>query len=110
LLENVTFMQDEHKSRKSCLKSVVYTTPAAMRALLLPLLILPVLTLASCSMPGLLASTAPHKIKLKNGREVLCSGQPQYQEKTGYYRYRTTDHRDAVIRADEVAGILGKDA
>jgi hypothetical protein len=110
LLENVTFMQDEHKLRKSCLKSAVYTTPAAMKALLLPLLILPVLTLASCSIPGLLASTAPHKIKLKNGREVLCSGQPQYQEKTGYYRYRTTDHRDAVIRADEVAGILGKDA
>jgi hypothetical protein len=110
LLENVTFMQDEHKPRKSRLKSAVYTSPAAMKALLLPLLILPVLTLASCSMPALLASTAPHKIKLKDGREVMCSGEPQYQEKTGYYRYRTTDHRDAVIRADDVAGILGKDA
>jgi hypothetical protein len=66
--------------------------------------------LASCSMPDLFASTAPHKIRLKDGREVICSGQPEYQEKTGYYRYRTLDKRDAVIRADEVAGITGQGA
>ena len=66
--------------------------------------------LASCSMPDMFASTTPHKIRLKDGREVLCSGQPEYQEKTGYYRYRTPDKRDAVIRADEVAGISGRGA
>ncbi len=66
--------------------------------------------LVSCSMPDLFASTTPHKIRLKDGREVLCSGQPEYQEKTGYYRYRTPDKRDAVIRADEVAGITGQGA
>lgn len=74
----------------------------------LPLLFAPLLT--SCSMPDMFASTSPHKIRLKDGREVLCSGQPEYQEKTGYYRYRTPDRRDAVIRADDVAGITGQGA
>lgn len=80
----------------------------APRPFFLP--ILPALVLASCSMPDLLVSTSPHKIKLKDGREVLCNGEPQFQEKTGYYRYRTPDKRDAVIRADEVAGISGSGA
>ncbi len=86
------------------------SNPDVMKALLLPLLTFPILLLASCSMPEMLASTTPHKIKLKDGREVMCSGEPQYQEKTGYYRYRTPDNRDAVIRADDVAGIQGKGA
>lgn len=70
------------------------------------ILLLPLLSLAACSMPDLFASTTPHKIKLKDGREVLCKGAPQYQEKTGYYRYRTPDKRDAVIRADDVVTIV----
>ena len=45
-------------------------------------------------MPNLLVSSAPHKIKLKDGSEVLCNGQPEYQAKTGYYRYRTPEKRD----------------
>ncbi len=70
------------------------------------LLILPVISLVSCSVPDMFASSTPHKIKLKDGREVPCEGAPQYQEKTGYYRYRTPDKRDAVIRADDVATIV----
>lgn len=69
-----------------------------------------VLASASCSVPDLFVSAAPHTIKLKDGREVNCAGVPQYQEKTGYYRYRTPDKRDAVIRADDVAGIVEKRA
>ncbi len=75
----------------------------AMRRLLL---ILPAVFLAACSMPNLLVSTTPYTIKLKDGREVLSSGEPQYQEKTGYYRYRTQQKRDALIRADEVVKIV----
>ncbi len=77
-----------------------------MNAMCRLLLILPAVLLVSCSMPGLLVSTSPHRIKLKDGREVQCSGAPQYQEKTGYYRYRTPQKRDALIRADEVAKIV----
>lgn len=81
-------------------KSVVMNVPRTR----LPLL--PIIVLTSCSMPDMFASTTPHKIKLKDGREVPCKGAPQYQEKTGYYRYRTPDLRDAVIRADEVVTIV----
>lgn len=82
------------------------TTSVAMKAPRVLLLILPVLVLSSCSFPDLLVSTTPHTIKLKNGGEVRCNGVPQYQEQTGYYRYRTPDKRDALIRADEVATIV----
>lgn len=85
-------------------------TSAVMKVRRLPLSLLLVPLLASCSMPDMFASTSPHTIRLKDGRKVLCSGQPEYQEKTGYYRYRTPDKRDAVIRADEVAGITGQGA
>jgi len=54
---------------------------------------------------GLLSSCqsgSNHKITLKDGREFLCKGEPQYVGKTGYYRYRTFQDRDAMLRADEV--------
>ncbi|MCB1207674.1 MAG: YgdI/YgdR family lipoprotein [Verrucomicrobiales bacterium] len=43
-----------------------------------------------------------YKITLKDGREFLAEGEPEYQAKTGYYRYRTFQDRDALLRADEV--------
>jgi hypothetical protein len=109
-LENVLHLKDEHKYRKSRLNIVVIPPSTAMNAMRRLLLILPVISLVSCSVPGMFASTTPHKIKLKDGREVPCEGAPQYQEKTGYYRYRTPDKRDAVIRADDVATIVEKRA
>ncbi len=54
---------------------------------------------------GLLSSCqsgSNHKITLKDGREFLCKGEPQFVGKTGYYRYRTFQDRDAMLRADEV--------
>lgn len=109
-LENVTRLKDEQKRRKSCLNCIVNSPSPAMNAMCRLLLLLPVVSLVSCSMPDMFASTTPHKIKLKDGREVPCEGAPQYQEKTGYYRYRTPDKRDAVIRADDVATIVEKRA
>ncbi|GEP44776.1 YgdI/YgdR family lipoprotein [Brevifollis gellanilyticus] len=47
-------------------------------------------------------SGSNHKITLKDGREFLCKGEPQFVGKTGYYRYRTFQDRDAMLRADEV--------
>lgn len=52
--------------------------------------------LAACQAP------ISYKITLKDGREYLSNGQPQYQRKTGYYRYKTFQKRDALLRADEV--------
>ena len=109
-LEKVTCLKDEQKYRKSRLNRTVISTSTAMSAMCRLLLTLPVILLVSCSMPAMFASTTPHRIKLKDGREVPCEGAPQYQEKTGYYRYRTPDKRDAVIRADDVATIVEKRA
>jgi hypothetical protein len=109
-LENVSRLKDEQKRRKSRLIIVVSSPSTAMNAMRRLLLILPAISLVSCSMPDMFASSTPHKIKLKDGREVPCQGAPQYQEKTGYYRYRTPDKRDAVIRADDVAAISEKRA
>ena len=109
-LENSTWLQDEQNHRKSCPKIVVISPFTAMNAMCRLLLILPAISIVSCSMPGMFASSTPHKIKLKDGSEVSCEGAPEYQEKTGYYRYRTPDKRDAVIRADDVVTIVEKRA
>jgi hypothetical protein len=43
-----------------------------------------------------------HKIILRDGREFYTAGTPRYVEKTGYYRYRALNGKDALVRADEV--------
>lgn len=43
-----------------------------------------------------------YRITLKDGRQFQSAGKPDFQEKTGYYRYQTHEGRDALIRADEV--------
>lgn len=52
-------------------------------------------TLVACSAPG-------YRITLKDGRQFLTASKPEFQGKTGYYRYETHGGRDALIRADEV--------
>ena len=59
------------------------------------------LVIISCLMISC-QSGANHKITLKDGREFMCKGEPQFVGKTGYYRYRTFQNRDAMLRADEV--------
>jgi len=106
----MTLLKDEQNLRKARLNCIVISPSSAMNAMCRFLLIPPAIILVSCSMPNMFASSTPHKIKLKDGREVPCEGAPQYQEKTGYYRYRTLDKRDAVIRADDVVTIVEKRA
>lgn len=62
-------------------------------------LIIPLICVVSCSSSG---PKGNYKITLKDGREYLSSTKPQYQKKTGYYRFRTFQKRDALLRADEV--------
>jgi hypothetical protein len=47
-------------------------------------------------------SAGSYKITLKDGRQYLCKGKPEFVSKTGYYRYKTFQDRDALLRADEV--------
>jgi hypothetical protein len=67
------------------------------RLTILALALLPLLT--ACQAPQ---SRVSYKITLKDGREYLSSGRPDFQRKTGYYRYKTFQNRDALLRADEV--------
>lgn len=43
-----------------------------------------------------------HHIVLRDGREIVTASRPEFVAKTGYYRYRGMDGRDALVRADEV--------
>ena len=42
------------------------------------------------------------RIRLKDGSEYAATSQPEYQSKTGYYRYRNGYGKDALLRAEEV--------
>ena len=55
-----------------------------------------------CLMCSCQSSAGSFKITLKDGRQYLCKGRPEFVTKTGYYRYKTFQDRDALLRADEV--------
>ncbi|MFM2143433.1 MAG: hypothetical protein RLZZ476_1977 [Verrucomicrobiota bacterium] len=64
------------------------------------------LLLAACAFPKVSGEPGPHLIRKKDGTEIVCKGAPVLQEKTGYYRYKTPDNRDAVIHPDQVVSIV----
>ena len=51
--------------------------------------------LASCSNPH-------YKITLRDGREFMTASKPEFSAKTGYYKFRGLNDKDALIRADEI--------
>lgn len=54
---------------------------------------------------ALLASgcgSSPYKITLRDGREYLTASRPEFNQKTGYYKFRGQNDRDALIRSDEI--------
>ena len=55
-------------------------------------------------LPVLLASCGGElwTIELKDGRRLLCTNTPQYQRKTGYYKYENQHGRDSMVQAEEV--------
>jgi len=70
------------------------------RYLLSALLILVALTLAGCG-----GGNRSYRIQLKNGSEYSATSEPEFQSKTGYYRYRNLYGKDALLRAEEVLHI-----
>jgi hypothetical protein len=69
--------------------------PRPLRRLAFALLIVTTCLLSSC---------ASHlwRIQLRDGRNYQATSEPTLSTKTGYYRYRNTHGRDALLRADEV--------
>jgi hypothetical protein len=52
---------------------------------------------------ALTACSNPHyKITLKDGREFMTASKPEFSPKTGYYKFRGLNDKDAMIRADEI--------
>ena len=47
-------------------------------------------------------SGGSYRMTLRDGREFIAASKPEMQRKTGYYRYRTYQGRDALIRAEDV--------
>jgi hypothetical protein len=58
--------------------------------------IIALLLMASCGSGG------TYRMTLRDGREFIAASRPEMQRKTGYYRYKTFQGRDALIRAEEV--------
>ncbi|HSJ01500.1 MAG TPA: YgdI/YgdR family lipoprotein [Verrucomicrobium sp.] len=46
--------------------------------------------------------SSPYKITLRDGREYLTASRPEFNEKTGYYKFRSQNDRDSLIRSDEI--------
>lgn len=61
------------------------------------------LSAAALVLAGLGSCHAPrYRLDLRDGREIVAAGRPEYVAKTGYYRYRSPEGKDALVRADEV--------
>ena len=63
--------------------------------LLRALILLPVVLLCACAHPH-------YRISLRDGGEIVTAGKPEFISKTGYYRYRSINGKDALVRSDEV--------
>jgi hypothetical protein len=49
------------------------------------------------------ACRSPHyKMQLRDGREVLAITPPEFQTKTGYYRFRNLNGKDSLLMREEV--------
>jgi Bacterial protein of unknown function (DUF903) len=73
---------------------------SAQKSLMAPRLIpagLAALTLLLSSCGG-----TPHMIVLKDGRGLATADTPRFVAKTGYYRYRGLNGKDALVQRDEV--------
>ena len=47
-------------------------------------------------------TTSLWKIQVKDGHEYLAKSKPQFQAKTGYYRFKNLQGKDSLLRAEEV--------
>lgn len=59
-------------------------------------LLLAVAMLSAC------ASEKQYTITLKDGREFYALNRPEYHAKTGYYKFKNSAQKNALLRAEEV--------
>jgi hypothetical protein len=56
----------------------------------------------ACTFLSTGCGSSPYKITLRDGREYLTANRPEFNPKTGYYKFRSVGDRDALIRSDEI--------
>src|SRR5438477_11786505 len=56
----------------------------------------------ACAFSLAACNTTHYKITLRDGREYMTASKPQFSAKTGYYKFRGLNGKDALIRADEI--------
>ncbi|WP_281646763.1 YgdI/YgdR family lipoprotein [Parendozoicomonas sp. Alg238-R29] len=56
----------------------------------------------------LTACSTPHVVKLKDGREFISTGQPDYDDDTGFYEFKTPDGREMELNRDLIESIHSK--
>lgn len=55
-----------------------------------------------CALLSAGCSTTHYKITLRDGREFMTASRPEFNTKTGYYKFRGLNDKDALIRSDEI--------
>ena len=54
------------------------------------------------------ACSTPHTIKLKDGREYISVGKPDYENDTGFYEFRTPGGKEMELNRDLIESIDSK--
>ena len=54
---------------------------------------------------ALMACASPYLIVLKDGTEIHSRGEPDFDDRSGFYRYESVDGREHQINKDEVKAI-----
>jgi len=60
------------------------------------------ITIAGCLLFCAGCGSPSYQITLKDGREFLTTSKPEFNRKTGYYKYRNHNGKDALLRSDEI--------
>lgn len=47
-------------------------------------------------------SSNHYKVTLRDGSEFMTASKPEFNKKTGYYKFRALNDKDALIRSDEI--------
>jgi len=56
----------------------------------------------------LFGCASPHVLTLKDGTQIETRDEPQFDNNTGFYTYKTKDGKKAQVNKDEVATITTK--
>lgn len=66
------------------------------------------LAIMFCFFLLLTGCASQHVLVLKDGRTIETAGNPKFDEKTGFYKYKTLNGKGSKINKDEIVEIQEK--